>query len=868
MLVLLALPGQALFGRPLLAAKDGAAVGKAFTPQAGTWQVTADGFGGPGDGTWTYALAKTRAADYTLTTTLTLVKPATQQDGMETGCFAVFHNLANLGGYEAALLVRYQSPDSFYRVAVSSLWKELIIWKPTGGVVQVVPYDFAAGKRYALAVSCQGPTLSVAVDGKPLLTWTDPCDPLLTGGVGLARKEGVAAFTSATLAGLRRTPAAAAPHVARFREATWHNLRFYFDGNEPVCTLLGNNVFDLMKFRPGYRPLLYAFNFITDWNRCYPTKQTAYKLVESGDRLVIQTTAIDPSTKSAITQDARMVITYDPATRLYRYDHTCVTHLSAEEAGKVSADWDHGDSVFLGGVGSSVVRDPKAEKPRYTWGVFESTDGKLYKVPYNHNGHFNGSLTNGGPLKPGGAGLFPVGDPVLSPVVQIPNITPQIESTSVGHCWWAYDMHTMFSLKKTDGKIPAGDVTTRVIYNGMEAAQAQALLAQAAFYQPGKLDTRVPLYTAGTGLGFSEPFDTVVPLAQPTGAHRIWAGVVDATMGHGDASSLRLDGPAEAWTLTGGSYYTGSYAKKVRVSAWVKTKDVQGDGPAIGFHRMDNDVYEFHATGLTGTRDWTKISYVTTVPADCFGVHLFWRNAGTGTVWVDDFQVENLDDKAAIDPPARAYPLQPADKDIVLRWAGQGDAGGVLDQSGYGHHGKFFGDITWGEEDGARVLVLGEKGGYIWPLPSPALTLGPGSTMVFDLKPTSGGGLIKWGFAFDYGVGDGPKMAMTYQARGKYVQTPAVLTANAWQKLAIVVTKDKITLYVNGTPAGEMAAPTFPGSPNTFLNSTWHRHLAFFGAGSGDIGYDLVAPYQAMKGKVRSVTVYQRALTAEEIGKL
>lgn len=58
-----------------------------------------------------------------------------------------------------------------YRVAVSSLWKELILWRPSGGVVQMAPYPFEAGKSYALAVGCQGPHFRVTLDGRELIGW-------------------------------------------------------------------------------------------------------------------------------------------------------------------------------------------------------------------------------------------------------------------------------------------------------------------------------------------------------------------------------------------------------------------------------------------------------------------------------------------------------------------------------------------------------------------------------------------------------------------------------------------------------------------------------------------------------------------------
>ncbi len=852
---------------------EAAGLAQTFVPQVPkTWQATADGYGGPATGEWTYALAaQDPGANCDVTATLKLVQPADRRDGMELGRFAVFNNLKDLGGYEAALLVRYQDPEHCYRLQVSTLWQELVIWKPSGGVVQVVPYGFKVGETYRLRVQCTGPELSVAVNDQRLLTWQDTCHPLTTGKLGLARKEGESYFTAVKSEGLPAKSVAPSVHKPDFREQTWHDLRFYFDGNEPLCTLLASNIWDLMKFRPGYRPLLYTFNFISDWNRFYMNQIADYRLVESGERLVIETEGTDPKTKSAVAQNARMVITYDPARNLYLYDHTCVTRLPAEEADKVSPDWDHGDAVFLGGVGSAVIRDPEHDKPTYDWAVFQAPDQAFYKIPLNHNGHYLAEqMNNGGPLLPGGMGWFPVGDPVLSPVVRVPELSPNMERLSCGHCWWAYDMHTMFTPKKVDGRIPPGEYVTRVQYDGMEAAEADKHLAGASFYKPRNTEVEVALYTAGTGKGLVEPFDTVQLLAKPTGAHRIWGGTIDNQVGHGDRFSLRLEGPSEAHTLTGPSYFTGLYGKKARLTAWVKTQDVQGEGPGFGLYRMDNNTYEFHTTGLTGTHDWTQVSYVTDFPEGGWGVRLFWRNSGSGTVWFDDFSVLTLAEDAPLDPPVRAYPVNPPDPDVVLKWADQGTANSIRDLSGYGHHGKFFGDITWAEEEGKRVLVLGGQESYIWPLMTPALNLGPGSTLVFDLKPESPGHLVFWGFAFQYSLSGAPQANVSYWARGKNVASDPILTMGEWQKLAIVVREGKIAYYVNGQLAAEVEAETFPGNPSTYLGTTWHRHLSFFGAGPGDLRI-AQAPepaYALVKGMLRGLTVYKRALTAEEIGKL
>ncbi|MHB9024356.1 MAG: LamG-like jellyroll fold domain-containing protein [Armatimonadota bacterium] len=847
------------------------AVGKLFSVPEPGWLTGDAGFGGPAEGTWTYALTKKSTwSNFRLSATVNLTKAANRQDGMELGSFYTFNNLESLGGYEAGLVFCYQGPKRFYRIAISSLWKELILWRSSGGVVQAVSYPFEVGKSYALAVSYQGSRIRVSVDGKEVMDWWETADPIGTGKAGLARKEGDAYFTAAKIESLSSKLWVAPTHVASFHERQWHNMRFFFDGNEPVFVLTPTNMLDLMKFRPGYRPILYAFNFISDWSRFYTTKITKSAVVKDGDRLILDVTAVDPNTKSPIPCDSHLVVTYDAASNLYTYDHTCTIHLPQEEAGKVAPSWDHGDSVFLGGVGSSITRDPNYPRPTYQWTVYEAPDGKYYKLPLNHNSHYRASAaSNGGPLKVGGFGLVEVGDPVLSPIVRVPEASANYEnSSSFGHCPWAYDIHTMFVPKKVDGKIQPGDYVSRVVYAGMNAVAAQALLAKAEYYQPLDLTFKIPVYAAGT-TGLVERFDKVVLQASPHSEYRIYSGAIDDKVGHGDTSSLRLDGPAEAWTLTGSSYFSGGYAKKVRVSGWVKTQDVTGEGPTIGFSRSATDgAAEFHAVGITGTKDWTPFSYVTAFPGTIWGITLYWRNSGSGTVWFDDFKVDWLDDKAEVSPSGN-FPINPPNADIVLNWKSQGTERSVSDASGYGSHGKFYGDVAWTEVEGQRVLTLDGKTGYIWPLSSPNLTLGPDTTMVFDLKPETGGYLVWWGWGVNYIIsGAAPKFQLQYQAAGKTIGSKPILDANAWQKLAIVVTKGTIRYYINGQLADTVEANTFAASPVSYLMSTWHRHLSFFGYGNGD--YEPVPPISGgnMKGQVRSVTVYKRALTAEEIAKL
>jgi len=854
----------------LLDAPAPAALAKAFEATGPGWNSADTGYGGPADGNWSYALGGDASwSDYRANCRLRLVKPADKRNGMELGCFAYFHALADLGGYEAALVVRHESAKRHYRVAVSSLWKEVILWRPTGGVVQVQSYPFETGRTYELSVACQGPHISVSVNGKELIDWWDTADPVLKGQVGIARKEGESYFASVKVDALARQTRSAPPHRPQFREYKWHGYRYFFDGNEPLFVLSNKNILDHMKFLPGYRPIMYTFNHITDWNRFRPAKITESKVVETGRRLVLDVVAVDAETKSGIREATHLAVTYDAKSGMYVYDQTCTVDVPAEESDKVGKEWDHGDAVFLGGVGRSQTRDPDAFRALYQWSVFQADDGKYYKIPLNHNFHYLGkSSTNGGPLNPDGGIWVVLGDPIVSPVIKILGLPEGFSKVSCGHCWWAYDMHTMFHAKLVDDKVPAGQYVTKVRYMGMRAAEADKLLAAASFYQPDDLSVVIPVYTAG--VGFTEPFDREVLLASPHQEHRIWAGVIDNTVGYDDNNSLRLDGPTEAWTITGSSYFMTGYGKKNLITAWVKTKNATGDGPTIGFRRWDNNYGEFYPTGITGTKDWTKIAFVTDGRFDFWGVTLYWRNAGTGTAWIDNFKVEPLAEEAVTDVPVgQHYPLNPKEPDVVLRWDGDGAPDGVLDGSGYGHHGKFYGGAGWQAEGGKRVIGL-DGTGYVWPLCSPNLTLAPPCTMVFDLNPEGAGHLIYWGWNFSYSLTGGPpRLAVAYRLHGgKPVNSKPFLTAGEWQKLAIVAADGQVKLYRDGKFVETLPAKLLAGDWGLYCGSTWHRHFSFFGGGPGDMTLKKASPTGCLKGQVRSLTIYKRALTDQEIARL
>jgi len=854
----------------LVEAEGGEAIGKVLKAEGGGPAAGEQGFGGTGSGQWRYAVGGEKTwADYAVECTLRLVKPASKRDMTESCAFATYHALGKLGGYEAAVVVRHESPQKHYRVAVSTMWKEILLWRPTGGIVQVAEFPFELGADYKLNVACRGRRITVAVDGKTLIDWWDTADPVAAGQVGLGLKEGEAYFMSLKVSALARQTQPAPAHKPQLRQTQWHGQPWFFDGAEPICHYRKNvNSLDHMKFLPGYRGLMHTTNAIMDKKRFYPKKVIESKVTGGGASITMDTVAVDPKTGSAITCATHLVIGFDAKTGLYTYDQDCAVDVPSDETGKVARRWDHGDPCVLGAVGRATTQDPKAFKAFWKWGVIQNAEGNVYKVPFNHNGHFLAKGASGSFINPKGGKWLIVGDSVVCPFVQVRGMQGAYDGTvHVEHCWWAYDMHTRFSPTRDEtGQIAAGRYVSKVSYGALRKVDADKLLAAATFENPVDIDAKAVLFTAG--LGYAERFDKEVLLATPHAEHQIKFAVLDRTVGFDDKVSLRLDPFCESWMLTGSSYFMPAYGKRNRISFQVKTRDVTGDGPTIGFGRMDKPIGVFYPTGVTGTKDWTKVEFVTHEPIKGWGVYLFFRNSGGGTVWIDNFKMEALGKDATTDAPAgRPYPLDPKDKDVVLRWTADGAAGGVMDASGYGHHGRCFGNVQRVTDGKRQVLELDGKS-HIWPLQTANLTLKPPYTMVYDLKPESEGMLFYAGF--QYGIrleGKGPKMVLQYRnAGGKPFNSKAFVQKGVWQRLVIVAEADQVKLYRDGELVEALAEKPRALNWMLFAGSSWHRHVSLFGTGAGAMARIYRDPPNlCLKGRVAGVTFYSRALTEDEI---
>jgi len=218
---------------------------------------------GKGANLWRYAFAGDATwQDYTFETTVNILDPA-PLDGVRSGQDNVFMNYQwgrEAIGSDAGLIVRYQSPDRYYMIRLSTAYQHVELWKTKGGVVCVKPFPFKAGTDYRLAVSAHGPWITLAINGQEVLKYADPVEPILAGRIGVGVRESRVSFSNASVVPLSGKAAAVPAHKPNFRLRDWVGRRYIFDGDEPVAHFSPLGTLQEVKLHPGLMPSLMATN--------------------------------------------------------------------------------------------------------------------------------------------------------------------------------------------------------------------------------------------------------------------------------------------------------------------------------------------------------------------------------------------------------------------------------------------------------------------------------------------------------------------------------------------------------------------------------------------------------------------------------
>ncbi len=127
---------------------------------------------------------------------------------------------------------------------------------------------------------------------------------------------------------------------------------------------------------------------------------------------------------------------------------------------------------------------------------------------------------------------------------------------------------------------------------------------------------------------------------------------LDNTVHRSGRASGVLRSHATAAAGTGAGTATGVLAQglradslhgaRIRVSAWLRTRDVQAVRFFVRVDGPDGSVQDFaNADGdpVTGTAEWKQRDIIVDVPADALGVTFGFVVQGAGTIWIDDVAV-------------------------------------------------------------------------------------------------------------------------------------------------------------------------------------------------------------------------------------
>lgn len=351
--------------------------------------------------------------------------------------------------------------------------------------------------------------------------------------------------------------------------------------------------------------------------------------------------------------DAKRVLTltYDETSGSYIYDFQAWITLNGAEffnGGTVSLEYV--DPWFTECPGPAV-EFPGMWGRRYTRFVYEAKDGVM-TIPINH---FTTSHKGGIKLRPDGMFVL-AHEPDGNPAIQLVGDTA--DQSSIGICWWGYDIHCGLSIAPEEFGKP---VLARFRITDCPPEKAERMVRE------GKVP---PMKPSGWGLGNEYPvYERISGFSKGIALDGVFDGPVDpfpwSTAGAGaswDKTGGRTDTPCLKISKTepgltrwqtfqgdGEGYFTEpwSWYSGYRVSCWVKTEAVTGRGSTLALqYHLPNMTQEFsvsNAKRLTGTNGWTKLELEVGQPPENSGaLMIMLQQDGAGTTWFDDLEVTPL----------------------------------------------------------------------------------------------------------------------------------------------------------------------------------------------------------------------------------
>lgn len=722
--------------------------------------------------------------------------------------------------YEAGLVFRHTG-DRYYRVCLSTLHKEVALWRTDGGWLAVRGVDLTTNTDYRLRVDFSGNRIKVSIDDKEQLDVTDVHPLLDQGNVGLAVKQGATRFSAVELKAIQ--PLGTGPTTPDFTQKKWHGQDWFFNGLEPIARLDADLKLHT-KLAPCFRTIGYFNACWIRYSDLYANQKAKFTVQETGPRLKCLLEGMGPN--GEIVSQYLMTLSLDAGTMAYVYDFDAQFTV---QPGKTWPGLEFTDYWPCRVVGPGTQGQEDQWPHNYQWIAWQNTNGLLYKYPINHNGFYPGYggkreclniATNGGFI-----GFF---NEDVNPVWRIVKAQADVGQ---GLCAWGFDLHLAYATPKEYPLKAGTQYSLQFQLTGYDRARGNEILKTATLPPDAEiedLDWEYPAYQWGLN-----DFRTGVKLASPH-QEQIWrrtswwlacfqpSNVWDRTVGYDDKASLRLDGPFSIGAGMGPSWFMPAFsARRYFISAIVKTENVRGEGPFIAFACQNNKAArDRFATGITGTRRWTRVGFVTTNLTGLIQGDLRVGLSGTGKAWFDNVEIHALtDDEQPVLPKWEKAPAVTPMPDTLI-WLKMDDmaGAGALDDSHRGHSAELVG-LKWVQDevkgpclefDGKGCAVIEDKTGNDLDLAMPfsfSCWIKPAATGPSGGQPIFGKNSQFWLWLGQTSTNAPTTISFLINRRDLGLTTPAVVRGGVWSHLAVTHDKQTIRIYLNGTKVGEKAQP-------------------------------------------------------------
>ncbi|MHB9024721.1 MAG: LamG-like jellyroll fold domain-containing protein [Armatimonadota bacterium] len=797
----------------------------------------------------------------------------------------------NAPGWDFGVVLRYQDPLNFYRLVVSATRGEMGLWDATGGYLQLVPIPVKVGEPHELKVTVVGVHFTVLLDGKPALDYWDRTQPSEKGKLGLAVWQSavrVDGFQLAPEMMLRVRIDPPPPHKPNFRFDTRYGTAL-FDGNEPISYFTKNPpqygdsagavTQEAVKLKPGWRPTYYTAlgpAVSGRWPSLIGELPAAFKVTGGGETISF---SFQSETPGVSLIDYTCTVRYDAARGVYSYDYAGRQKFINEKPVQLN-EYELFDPLTYNNRTPGPEVEHRWNPAGHRWNVYQGPDGGWLRYPIvDYLVEYNNPQTRWGRM---GDFLYP--DPAACPAFDTQMLWEQPKNRyfKLGQCTWGYDYHHT----EVGAGTPIGAPTERPFkftFTALLPAEAKTIYAQSKLPEAMAKDPTKLIPVDPRGTTFSK-----TTTWQDPSATMVWSGgTLDTATGHGDAASLRIDGPDSA-SIYLYQYMVEQYARRWRVSGWFKTKGSRGRGMQLRVkYAYAKEPQEIFYLGGVGDQDWKQFSFITTVISrrDCTSIS--FEQDGPGQVWLDGIAIAAV--KEGENPQVTTFPVpagleSSTDVLIDLRMD-EPVTKAVYDESRNGH-ALYLNGPEWKQEDGRGFLHFdGVDDSGTLPLkpileprdPPPGTTGYESYKPVFRLdsfsyeywarprKPAKDSGMmvvfhyrLNPIFGFDQLFARPGECRLFVQNHLFREQTKIRLEKTVpydqWAYVVATFADGKAVLYVNGEKSGEATYdPKGPGFH--FFAYTWRYDFSSW------VG----TPIRRYRGDLGPLRLYTKALTPAEV---